>query len=676
MQKKLSSIDVIVFIILTGYFLISNAPSMHIQDQMGLHWILLSLLNLLSGIFILKENKEILSLPIKSIFKSPITVLYAVFFILAGLSLFVAINKTEGFVIYNRLLTTVMSFSSIVLLLNRRLYLLKNFVIVIAILLLIKSYSAIAQFYSGLGKVNLNELLNSLQNSEGNKNIFAATLVVQIPFIIYGIFIHKKLFKYLCIVSLGFGIFTIVIINARASYLGLLLELILLVIGVFFIHLKNKSLKNSYKYLGLILLVFFVAFFASQKSLKKATQQDPVSIYGTFENRLSTITDTSDASTNIRLEYWQAISKAIKDKPITGLGYGNWKLYSTKYMYPYLDENVFSKHPHNDFLEIAAETGIFNSFIYFLIFVAAFVMTIRILFSNRSTDRKYISMFAFIGLSGYFIDAFFNFPLERPHMQLLFVFVVAILVLSFIDDENGSLENEKTSKLKLSIPILIILISSCTVYIHYTVLQSMKAQFIVDNDLNSVDGKPDALPNYKYDQVKAMFPAYPNIAENSEPIGLKLAKYLGKEKRYGEAFKVLDSVHNLSPNLGYDYSLKCNLYSVMGKNDSAYVYAKKAFYTKPRHFYYYRTATYLGRLSKDTTEINKMFKRYCMYRNDEVSYSFYVESLARSYYDIDKLSKIVDRGLVLYPESSLLKEFKDYVIKMKGYNVGKKQKTF
>ena len=109
----------------------------------------------------------------------------------------------------------------------------------------------------------------------------------------------------------------------------------------------------------------------------------------------------------------------------------------------------------------------------------------------------------------------------------------------------------------------------------------------------------------------------------------------------------------------------------MGKNDSAYVCSKKAYYTKPRHLYYYKMATYLARVNKDTTEINKMFKLYSSYRKDKESYIYYVESLARSYYNIEKLKMIVDKELLIYPKNKELMEFKDYVYKMEQYNAHK-----
>jgi len=656
-KKEMAPIDILILILLSFYLFIDCFSISTIQDQLGLHWLLLVICNFVSGIFIFKYRTDILVGSTTSIFKNIISILYFIFFIIAGISIYVSINKVEGLITYSRLLTTVITFSTIAILLHKRLYLLKKLIAVIAAIVLAKSFYAIKIFYSQVGKIGLDQLIGTLQSSDGNKNIFAAALVVQIPIIIYGFFVHKKWTKYLCGISLGFAFMIVFIINARAAYLGLLLQLFLLLLGLIYLFYKEQKLKSFFRNAGIVLAIFLGSFFISQNSLNKAIQKDKTSVYGTFGNRLSTITDDSNAATSIRLEYWQHSFDLVKQRPLLGFGIGNWKLYSTTYTNTILNDNVFSKHPHNDFLEIAGETGIPNSIIYLSIFAFAFFVTLRILFSKRNHETKMISIFIFISLCGYFVDAFFNFPLERPHMQILFAFVLAILVVNYVDTSD-LIENNKSKIIgKLSV-ILIVLCSTIGIYVHYTVLQSMKSQFLVDNDLNNIDNLPDALPQYTYAKVKKMFPSFPNIAVNSETIGYKEAKYLRKEKKYDEAIRILDSVHKFSPNIIADYYLKCNIYKDQRKIDSSYIYSKKAFYGKPRNFYYFRMASYLAAMKKDSTEVTKIFNLYNTYRKEQQAYSYYAQCVSWSGYDIKKIKTVVDDGLKLYPQDVELLKLK------------------
>ncbi|KAF2510234.1 O-antigen ligase family protein [Flavobacterium zhairuonense] len=662
-KDEMQAIDVLVLIIVSLYFVIDCVTISDIQDQLGIHWLLISILNFISGIFIYQYRKDMFQYSTKSIFKNSISLLYFLFLIISGVSVFLAINKVESMIIYTRFLTTAVTFLVLAILFHKRLYLFKKLSIVIAILVLIKSFSAVKIFYGGLGKVGLDVLINSLQSTEGNKNIFAAVLVVQIPILIYGVFAHKKWLKYLCAVSLAFGFMTVFLINARAAYLGLLLQLFLLSIGLLFLYYKEQKIKLFYKNGGLIVCIFLGALFLTQNGIKKAIQKDKNSVYGTIGDRLSTITDNSNSTTSVRLEYWQHAGKLVNKRPLLGVGVGNWKLYTTTYTNTLLDDNTFSKHPHNDFIEIAGESGIPNSIVYLLIFVSAFFVTLKSLFSQRAHESKLLSLVLFVSLCGYFIDAFFNFPLERPHMQILFVFLLATIIASYL-----SRKEEKESNTVLiaekGLVLLIVLVSGFGIYMHYTVFKSMKAQFVIDNDLNKVDGLPDALPVYKYAEVKKMFPAFPNIAENSETIGYKEAKYLQKEKRYNEAIKVLDSVHKFSPYTAYDYYLKCKIYQDLKEQDSAYTYSKKAFYAKPRNIYYFKMAIYLANLKKDPTEIVKMYNVFSTYRKDSQAYLYYAKCLAWSgAYDIKRMKQIVNEGVKLYPKDQDLQKWQSVLSK-------------
>lgn len=660
-KTALKYTDILILILISSYLLVDCFSLSELQDQLGLHWLILGILNFVSCFFIYYNRKEILITSTWKIFKNKIAVLYFIFFLISGVSLFAAINKIEGMIIYTRLATTVTMFGLFAIMIFKRLYLLRNISIIISVAVLLKAVAAVNVFYTGVNKIPLNSLIGSLKSSEGNKNIFAAVLVIQIPLIIYGFFVHKKLLKYLCAISLCFALMSIFFINARSAYLGMIIQLALFLVGSFYLFFKEYR-RAFLKNVGIIFVIFFTSFFISQNSIKKAVLKDnSATVYGTFGERLSTITDNSNSTTSIRLEYWENSLNLVKERPLLGVGIGNWKLYSTTYTNTLLNDNVFSKHPHNDFIEIAGESGILNCIVYSLIFVFSFFATLKVLFSERNNETKFISLIVFTGLCGYLVDAFFNFPLERPHMQILFAFILSILIVNYLGSQEKDIEAVSSSRF-LIVPILVfVVISVFSIFIHFTALKSMKSQFIIDNDLNSIDNIPDALPFYKYDEVKKMFPSFPNIAENSETLGFKEAKYLRKEKRYQEAIKILDSVHKFSPYTMYDYYLKSNIYKEQGKLDSAYVNCKKAFYGKPRNFYYFRMASYLASTQKDPAEITKMFYLYSTYRKEQQAYSYYAQCLGWSEYDQNKLKKVVNEGLKLYPKDPELLKLKTYL---------------
>lgn len=658
-EKSVDFSDQICTVIVILYLLIEMSPKIAMQDQMGLHWLLLAVLNFFSLSYIFSNSSLINQLQLKSLFKNPISIPYLLFFIISGLSIILAVNPIESLVVYSRLLTSILAFFVISILLFNKIYLLKNVALAVTIIVLFQGFETVTYFYKNVNKIPIDVLIGNLQGTTGNKNVFAAAFIIKLPFIFYCFFTRENFLKFLALLSLFLCLFSVFLINARAAYLGLFLEIVIITTGMAYVNWKNLKQKKQIISASYIIAVLLLSFVMSQQSLKSATK-DTGSSFGTVATRLGTLAEQNTSETNIRLAYWTKSLDFVKEKPITGVGLGNWKLYTPLYTHTLLDDNVFSKHPHNDFLEIAGETGIPNALIYLSVFIAAFILTIKILISQKSLEAKTISIVAFASVSGYFIDAFFNFPAERPNIQLLFALVLAILVTNWFSGKviNPAISKNKSVQLFSTVAALLCL---GAIYVNAMVFKSSRAQYIVDNDLAAIDGIDTAMPKLKYEAVNLMFPELPNIGENSETIGFKKAKYLQKEKRFDEAIKLLDSVHYQMPNLVYGDYLKCNIYLEKKQLDSAFKYGKKAAYAKPRHFYYFRMASYLARVHKDVNEVQKLFNQYNKYRKDQQSYSYYAESLFYSDYSKTEVKKIVDEGLKLYPTDATMLGLKPYL---------------
>ncbi|RZL40564.1 MAG: O-antigen ligase domain-containing protein, partial [Pedobacter sp.] len=478
----------------------------------------------------------------------------------------------------------------------------------------------------------------------------------------YYIFKKEGFLKYFSIVGLGLVFFALFLINARSAFVGIMLSLIILLATLGYVYWKEKNLKFYFTRFAFIASAFAITFFISQQSLIKATE-DKSSTYGTIGARLGGITDQTSTKSNIRLAYWKGSYELIKKRPLMGVGFGNWKVYAPLYTNTLLNDNTFSKHPHNDFIEIAGETGIPNALLFLAIFAVALFLTFKVIKTDANVNTKIIAIVAFASLTGYFVDAFFNFPGERPNVQLLFALALSLLLASWMSLKPKQQEENVKYNLAKSVSLVLIFICGVSIYANAMVYKSSKAQYITDNDFAAIDNIPNALPKLKYEEVKNMFPAIPNIGENSETIGYKKARYLYKEKRYAEAIKLLDSVHHQSPNIIYDDYLKCNIYLEDKKLDSAYKYGKKAAYAKPRNFYYYRMASYLARIHEDIPEINKLFKNYSKYRDDQQSWSYYSLSMFFSKADRKEVKKVVDMGLKKFPTDTIMLSYVPYLPK-------------
>ena len=139
----------------------------------------------------------------------------------------------------------------------------------------------------------------------------------------------------------------------------------------------------------------------------------------------------SDESTSHRLFLYQNAIDYISQNPFIGCGIGNWKVESLPYWKDRLSGYTIPYHAHNDFLELSTELGLIGGLSYLLSFIFLFSYLIKNILTNK------YSMLVFMILLVYFIDAFFNFPLERFNMQIYFVI---IFIFSFLISKLNSNE--------------------------------------------------------------------------------------------------------------------------------------------------------------------------------------------------------------------------------------------
>ena len=147
-------------------------------------------------------------------------------------------------------------------------------------------------------------------------------------------------------------------------------------------------------------------------------------------DRLQTIALTNESSSN-RFTLWSNAIDYITNNPIIGAGIGNWKIESAYYWGSLGDNYLVPFHAHNDFLEYATELGAIGGIVYFLIFLISFAFILK-----SSTKHLNTSIILLMVLGVYFIDSFFNFPFERPIMQVPFIFLLSVITskLSFSND--------------------------------------------------------------------------------------------------------------------------------------------------------------------------------------------------------------------------------------------------
>ena len=184
---------------------------------------------------------------------------------------------------------------------------------------------------------------------------------------------------------------------SRGGYLALLVTLIISLILFFPIIVKKYAP-------ALLCLLFILLAF--------------VVIPNPIVSRLLSSFDLTDHSTSGRLRIWKEAADIIAKHPLVGVGLGN---YSSE-VKPSADYRE-PRYAHNILLDIAAETGIVNGIVFFLIL--AFSITRA--FKSPSKPLKFAAGFSLLIFS---VHSLFETPLYSVHILPLFLTLIALILAS------------------------------------------------------------------------------------------------------------------------------------------------------------------------------------------------------------------------------------------------------
>ena len=379
-------------------------------DVIGAQWLYLSL-HLFTSLILLSFSKITLE---RSLLKNKYILFFLAFYLIMFLSILSSENINESFFVIGRLLIIPIEIILFVIVLKgvkeKKIFISYAIVVflVYELYLVLDEFIYITRFleYSFEYAVNL-------KGNTGNKNIAAASIAVKFPFLIYLILkLKNQILKVLLYCLIILSSFSIAIISSRAIILAFIFSLVAYSIYVLF-----KDRKKITHWMIIIISTISLSssnFIFSNNSIA-------------LNERLSSIVNYSESeSSKIRLRYYKHGLKQIKENPILGCGIGNWKIKSIYYDKSNIDGYIVPYNLHNDFLEIAAETGLFGLICYLGLFLMFFYNQLKLLL-NKSKLRIW-DLTILLSLLIYFIDANLNFPMQRVTMTIMFITLFALII--------------------------------------------------------------------------------------------------------------------------------------------------------------------------------------------------------------------------------------------------------
>jgi len=267
--------------------------------------------------------------------------------------------------------------------------------------------------------------LYDIKTTFAHKNIFSEMLFVMLPFSLYCSLSLKNVWRWIGLSSAFFSVAFIVILMTRAVWIAFAVSVFALMLLHLFYSLRKKTISINKRVL-LTILVFAGVILMS------------VVVYAyydkeyTFVKQVSNIFNFKYGSTKERIILWKNSLKIFKEYPLFGVGMGNWQIEIMKYgSSGIVSENnvTFYQRPHNDFIWILTEQGIFAFFLYLSIIAVVYYNILKIIMHTQNNEERTFFYLLFLGFTGYFVFSVFSFPKERAEHLLFMSFTIASVLI-------------------------------------------------------------------------------------------------------------------------------------------------------------------------------------------------------------------------------------------------------
>jgi O-antigen ligase/tetratricopeptide (TPR) repeat protein len=587
--KKEAPTNLFASVILILYVVVAVfTPQMGAFDSNGPKFLSLAVLNLLVFLLLLSRKEFSRQHGQKwNFLKTNGGKVIALFLIVTFLSLVKSINLSESILYICKTSTVFIAGYFVYLLVSADKRCLEPLSVAMVIFLILDSltvYYNIGKFISG--ELSDIELIRSVYS---NKNVLAASIFIKIPFALWLYTFHKDWKQKLAFAGWAMSFLAILFLSSRAFYLGILVISVAYLINLWVLYRREgqKAYRGKMVFYMVVLIASVALFTVVQKNLYSRP-----SIYNAgIVARLSQAKST-EYSTGERLRGWQRSLEVIKNEPLLGCGAGNWKIATLKQENQTKTDLIYQYRAHNDFIEVTTETGIPGGLLFLSLFILLIWPYTRSLIKKQESDHLYYLFLPAFGMGAYAIDAFFNFPHDRPEIQILFaLFIGSGIALTQnktairpgekndqpnVNHKKGVLEPIQTAN-RLLTPIFtggVLALVLGSIYILALNFESLKMQKVVSDEIAS--GKL-TLSSQK---IASGFPWIPNNNIFGEPIAVQKARYLFQEKKFGEAIDLLKKENPNPFDSRREYFI-ASAYFSMGKPDSALSYARQVLQIKP-----------------------------------------------------------------------------------------------
>ena len=428
------------------------------------------------------------------------------------------------------------------------------------------------QFFS-LGGLMDESRLYEVISFLGHRNLFASALVITLPFLVFTAWQSRGIWRWVSLVLFAHSSFLIFVLESRTAWLA---YFVFVVSYPAWILLENIIARYQSRFL----IRVFIAILIVGVSAFSWVYFVGENLEGRGQELQSGVgfTSTNDKTFTIdeRVMLWKGTLRMIWSEDFGGVGAGNWKI-----MFPAYGSDIWRarqglvqfQRPHNDYLWVLSETGIFGLAAYVLGFSLILIYGLKAAANDRfdQSDRVLIRLLL-SGVLAYLLVAFFSFPRERIFHQVVLYTTLGMLI--YLSRPPISTRTFSTFFVNFLSIIVGMLITWCGLNwwqgeVVTRRVNEARARGDWDGLLEDYD-KVEHNRFYKIDAVSVPLNFYSGLAY------LNLKEYPKSEQEFTKAYK-------LHPNNIHVINNMANVYFLQGKTDSAIVFYKKALEVSPKY---------------------------------------------------------------------------------------------
>jgi len=263
---------------------------------------------------------------------------------------------------------------------------------------------------------------------------FAGWLIVIIPLFL-GLLAtnkgkNKNLRGFLLILIILLTI-CLILTYSRGAWLGFAIGISLMIWNVF----KNLALKIKMLCLFVsvgLLAIYLVLPQPIKTKISAIGRIDFKYSYQTVNARIKSTLKIDQGSTPIRLNLWKESLSIIRDYPLVGCGLNTYSTVARGYK-SFEGGGVY---PHNSYLQMAAETGLFGLTAFLWVLFTFFKVGMHYL--NQS--RNFLVLGLLSGILAFMVHAFFDTHLYSLQLVVLFWYMLGLTVAVIkIEEKNETI---------------------------------------------------------------------------------------------------------------------------------------------------------------------------------------------------------------------------------------------